>query len=233
MSSNPEPKSLWWPFLSVLLLLSSQGLFSQARHAAQVGGIIISQSTHRGPMTPAQGYGASAVMAILGLLLLGRWIQLVRRSDDDETSQKRHIRIGNLIFASLALLTATVGAWQSHLQHPRLITVRELGIYGVAFFWVGGAIGLFFRKRLGWVVSLIALAVTACFFSLNLMKLLWRILYPSAAMHPDLSDGGYQINLAFRIAVFSILLVLSLRVFNGLLKMGEDYNGCNNSALER
>ncbi len=83
MSSNLKPRSAFWPVFAAMLLLLSGVLFTESREAEREGSII-PETTKNGPMTPAQGYAASALSAGLGVALLVRWIQLIRRRDGDE-----------------------------------------------------------------------------------------------------------------------------------------------------
>lgn len=81
MNHNPEPRSRWWVIFAIGMLLLSFVLFMESRQAQREGRMI--RETHKhGPMTPAQGYLASALSGSLGIWTLAHWIRLRRRKGD-------------------------------------------------------------------------------------------------------------------------------------------------------
>jgi hypothetical protein len=85
----------------------------------------------------------------------------------------RVISIFNLIFASGAVLIvsmATSGArWAGSQPRPHPVTIhdfmnaRGIIMIFVVLCWFAGAIGLFFRKRIAWIGSLIGVAASVFF----------------------------------------------------------------------
>ena len=148
----------------------------------------------------------------------------------------RGISIFNLIFASAALLITLMvmsGArWAGSpppRSHPE--TVRGLIMDLIVFCWFAGAVGLFFRKRLAWVGSIIGVGSSACFFAVTLVTGIGLYFYPNAELvhlkelGGDGHVGGYVFAFVCLVTQFSILLAISLRLTIGLLHMRKDIFG--------
>jgi hypothetical protein len=79
-------------------------------------------------------------------------------------------RVSNLILASLALLIILIveAGYDSALvlarPHHGPISVRKILIDAIVIFWFAGALGLFSRKRIAWVGSLLGIGASVCFF---------------------------------------------------------------------
>ena len=142
-------------------------------------------------------------------------------------------RAGNLIFASFALLISIgveIGCHSALMfspprSHHPPITVREIVMDAVALFWFAGAVGLFFRKRLAWVGSLVGVGATVCDIAAFLIEFIWFNLYPNAEMYrlnPDIGSPGDTRAFYDSIIELSLLLVLSLGLFIGLLRMRKE-----------
>jgi uncharacterized membrane protein len=139
------------------------------------------------------------------------------------------VRIANLIFASGALLIsvmALTGArWAgSPPPTPHIFTVREFVGDLVISFWFAGAIGLFFRKRLAWISSLVGVGTSVCFIAVAFATIIGLYLFPNEDMHHlrDIGGSGYIAALVIAIVEFSVLLALFSALFIGLFKMRKD-----------
>jgi hypothetical protein len=140
-------------------------------------------------------------------------------------------RIGNLILASLALMVSLMGeagchsAVSSSPPHPHgPITIREILIDSIVIFWFAGALGLFSRKRLAWIGSLVGTGASACFFAVSLVTIVGLYIFPNADMERlrDLGGSGYMAALIIGVGEFSVLLVVCLGLFIGLLRMRKE-----------
>src|SRR5208283_4659139 len=126
------------------------------------------------------------------------------------------IRVGNLILASLTFLVSLMGEAGCHSavssSPPRLhhgpITIREIIIDSIALFWFAGALGLFSRKRLAWIGSLVGTGASACFFAVSLVTIVGLYIFPNADMERlrDFGIGGYFVALVIAVGEFSVLL---------------------------
>jgi hypothetical protein len=94
----------------------------------------------------------------------------------------------------------------------------------IVLFWFAGAVGLFFRRRLAWVASLLGVGTSVCAFAVSLVMIVWLYIYPNAEMNHlrDIGGAGYIFALIFGVGQLSILLALSLGLFVGLLKMRKE-----------
>jgi hypothetical protein len=138
-----------------------------------------------------------------------------------------HGRVGNLVMASLAvsiLLTGMAGCrWAGSMSPPgpRPLTAGIFIEALIVLFWVAGAIGLFFRKRLAWIGSLVGLGAATLFFAAVLGIILWLYLFPDAqmkSMKEHSYSGGYIFPLFFMGTTFSVLLAISLKLFIKLVR---------------
>ena len=93
------------------------------------------------------------------------------------------IRLANVFFAAFAVMSSILAMNGAYLRHPpppdaEPFGARALIMYVIDFCWLGGAIGLFFRKRFAWAgcmlgagasvclwMALFFVAVRSCFFS--------------------------------------------------------------------
>ncbi len=142
------------------------------------------------------------------------------------------IRVGNLLLASFALMVALMSEAGCHsalssgpprLQHGP-ITIREIVEDSIVVFWFAGALGLFSRKRLAWIGSLVGTGASACFFAVTLATIVGLYLFPNAEMERlrEFGIGGYLVALVIAVGEFSILLAVSLGLFIGLLRMRKE-----------
>jgi hypothetical protein len=141
-------------------------------------------------------------------------------------------RVGNIIFASVALLVflmseagchSAVSSSRSRLQHGP-VTVREIVADSIVLIWFAGAVGLSSRKRLAWIGSLLGVGASACFFAASLVMILWLYFHPSPEMGRTqaLDGAGFIATHAIAVGEFAILLSLSLALFIGLLQMRKE-----------
>jgi hypothetical protein len=147
------------------------------------------------------------------------------------------VRIANLICASVAFLSMTmatcgVRAWAgSPPVRPHPMTARGLIMDLIALCWFAGAVGLFFRKRLAWVGSVIGTGASVCFWAAALVTgmglFLFPDLFPNAQMERLRSSGlaGYNIAIVFALIYLSVLLAISLGLFIGLLRKRKELLG--------
>jgi hypothetical protein len=142
-------------------------------------------------------------------------------------------RIGNMIWASLALLVlmgaeagchSALSPSPSRLHHGP-ITVREVMFASVVLLWFAGAARLLFRKRparIGWISSVVGAGASVCFFTAMVLGLIW------VGLHPDSPDTNRLRELGVSAAErtftsilcvmqFSVPLAISLLLFVGLL----------------
>jgi hypothetical protein len=140
-------------------------------------------------------------------------------------------RVGNLILASLALMVSLMGeagchsAVSSSPPHPHgPITIREIAMDSIVIFWFAGALGLFSRKRLAWIASLVGIGASACFFAVSLVTIVKLYIFPNADMERlrDLGGSGYIAALIIVVGESSILLAVCLGLFIGLLRMRKE-----------
>ena len=142
----------------------------------------------------------------------------------------RTVTVMNLIFASLAFLISIMGeagCWWAGSPPPiphGPITIREVLADSVVLTWFAGAVGLFSRKRLAWVGSLLGVGVSACFFAAALLTTVWLYFYPTAGMEENRAFGvtGYIAALVIIGGMFSMLFALFLGLFIGLLRMRKE-----------
>jgi hypothetical protein len=140
------------------------------------------------------------------------------------------IAIMNLIFASGAFLLFVVGEsgcrWAGSppsRPHPPM-TVREIMMDAVVFFWFAGACGLFFKRRLAWIGSVIGVGLAVSLIAAGLITIIVACVYPDAEMErlKDIGNGGYLFALVFGVTESSIALAMCLRLLLGLFQMRKD-----------
>jgi hypothetical protein len=143
------------------------------------------------------------------------------------------IRVGNLILASFFFLAMLMGEAGCHSalssSPPRLhhgpVTIREIAMDAITLVWFAGAVGLFSRRRLAWIGSLVGVGASACFFGALLGTAVWSCLFPDAAMErlKEFGSAGYAAALVILFGQFSLLLAVSLGLFVGLLRMRREF----------
>jgi hypothetical protein len=142
------------------------------------------------------------------------------------------ICVGNLILASFFFLVMLMGeaGCRSALSSspPRLhhgpVTIREIAMDSITLVWFAGAVGLFSRRRLAWVGSLVGVGALACAFA--------AILATVAGLHLSSSGELMQYQGVARVShIFAItgiagfclvLFAVSLGLFIGLLRMRKE-----------
>ncbi len=141
------------------------------------------------------------------------------------------IRAGNLILASFFFLAMLMGEAGCHSalssSPPRLhhgpVTIREIVMDSITLVWFAGAVGLFFRRRLAWIGSLVGTGASAGLFgALGVTAV--TFLFPGAEVWQERGSA-----LATRVIAiigtagfFSVLLAVSLALFIGLLRMRKE-----------
>jgi hypothetical protein len=135
------------------------------------------------------------------------------------------VLIANLILASIASLILLVamlgGRWAGTPQWiDHSLDAWGFLILVIALCWFAGAVGLFFRKPLAWVGSLIGVGLSVCLFAASLVTIIGIYLIPDAEMDHlrHFGWGGYLFATVFGIGQFSLLLAISIWVFIGLLR---------------
>ncbi len=138
------------------------------------------------------------------------------------------IRLGNLIFASLALSIFVMGELGCHsalssspprLHHPP-VTIREIVVDSMVLIWFVAAVALFFRSRLAWIGILLGIGAAVCFSVWLLIGIAGEYLFPnSEAQHlRESSIVAYILALVVGLGFFAVCFGLSLGLFIGLLK---------------
>jgi len=146
----------------------------------------------------------------------------------------RAICILNLIMASGVFLISIMAESGCHsalsMSPPRThyppITVRELVMDSVALFWFAGAVGLFFRKRLAWVGSLVGVGASAYVLTTLLAAGVGLWLYPD----PEIAQysgsaqasGGHIFAVVVTLTQFSGMWLICLWLLLGLVKMRKE-----------
>jgi hypothetical protein len=142
------------------------------------------------------------------------------------------LRIANVILASSAFLILTIamcgGRWAGTPQWRE----HSLDGYGLIMFlivlcWFAGAVGLFFRKRLAWVASMIGVGVSVCLFAAALWTTMGLFIFPDAEMDHlrNFGGGGYILAMIVSITEFLLLLAISLGLLIGLLRKRKELVG--------
>jgi hypothetical protein len=135
------------------------------------------------------------------------------------------IRIGNLILASGAVLVSLIAwlgwHWAGSYGH-RSPTASEpllplLLVLILATCWLAGAVGLFFHKRMAWLVSLLGAGASVCSCGALIFGLIWVFLHPNADTGPSQDFPVAVVLIA--LLQFSIPLAASLALVRGLLRM--------------
>jgi hypothetical protein len=146
----------------------------------------------------------------------------------------RAVCIMNLIIASGALLILIAGESGCHsalsMSPPRLyhppVTIREVAMDSVILVWFAGAVGLFFRKRLAWIGSVIGAGASALLFAAILVTGIQIYLYPTPETEqygtPAQDVAGHLFAFVFLQALFSTLLAIVLRLLWGLVQMRKE-----------
>jgi hypothetical protein len=137
-------------------------------------------------------------------------------------------RVGNLVMACLAVLLFASGwadwgwagfGWQGKppFEPPPLDAWTFLQGF-IVLCWLSGAIGLFYRKKLALISSLIGLGAFALLFGGMLASALWLFAFPTAELQKMERTGGYGFGAVFLITVFSVPLGISLSLFVKLMR---------------
>jgi hypothetical protein len=143
------------------------------------------------------------------------------------------IRVGNLILATLFLCVCLYNEAGCHsaLQftpprpHHGPITIREIVMDSIVLIWFAGAVGLFSRRRLAWVGSLVGAGALVCSVAILLTTAVGMILFPDARMVQDeqqLPTGIYMFGYVTVVCQFLVFLAVSLGLFIGLLRMRKE-----------
>jgi len=139
---------------------------------------------------------------------------------------ERAISIMNLVFALGAfLLTVAVihgSRWAGSAPRPQSASAHHfIWLFLFALCWLASSVGLFFRKRLAWVGSLIGSGASASFFGACLVGIIAIFLFPNAQINQikDFGGGGYEFAIIFSLTQFSFLFALSISLVVGLLRM--------------
>jgi hypothetical protein len=135
------------------------------------------------------------------------------------------IRLGNVFLASLAFLFLLMGEAGCHSalssRPPRLhhgpITVREIAVDLIVFFWFIGAIGLFSHKRFAWIGSLIGTGTSACILTMFWVMIVRWSFFPDA--NTELNKDVGLFTKIFVVGEVSVPLAISWGLFIGLLLM--------------
>jgi hypothetical protein len=126
----------------------------------------------------------------------------------------RKTAIINLIIASGAtLLTVPTIVFHRNKFHWEDWAI----ISSFSLCWLACAIGLLFRKRLAWCVSILGAGVLVCILTACLTAVIPLIFYPGAESEPN--PGGY---LFISIAVLTwmcLMLAISMQLLIGLLRI--------------
>jgi hypothetical protein len=113
-----------------------------------------------------------------------------------------------------------VGLVLLRLRNLILGLLRGVTMNAVVLIWFTGAIGLLFRKAIGWFCSLIGSGIAAGFFVSAIIELVSLIHHPNAQL-TRLKDMGGPVDLQFVYfvvgAFMSIPAIISLLLFVGLL----------------
>jgi len=134
-------------------------------------------------------------------------------------------RVGNLILASAAVLISLIAwrgwRWAGSVGHHSPTAsdpfLPLLLLLILAACWFAGAIGLFFHKRVAWLVSLLGAGTSVCFCGALIVGLVWVYFHPIA----DTGSGRDFPVAVLLIALlqFSFPLAASLALVLGLLRM--------------
>lgn len=148
-----------------------------------------------------------------------------------------HIRTANLICAFCAFLI-TIGAasgarWAGSQPRLHAVTIddfmnaRGLIMVLVVICWFAGAIGLFFRKRLAWIGSLIGVGAAVCCFVAVLVLSIGLYVYPDSEMVrlKNMGGPGYIGAMIVVVIQLSLFLTISLGLFIGLLRKRKELLG--------
>jgi hypothetical protein len=108
--------------------------------------------------------------------------------------------------------------------HHGSLTILEIVMDSIVIFWFAGAVGLFSRRRIAWIGSLVGTGASVCFFAVSLVTIVGLYIFPNAEMERirDLGTSGYIAALVIAVGEFSVLLAISLGLFIGLLKMRKE-----------
>jgi len=131
------------------------------------------------------------------------------------------------------MATCGVRAWAgSPPSRPHALNASWLIMILMVLCWFAGALGLFFRKRLAWVCSMVGAGASVCVFAGILVTgiglSLFPNLFPNAQMDRLRSFGhtGYYVfGIVFALMYVFVLLAISLSVFIGLLRKRKELLG--------
>jgi hypothetical protein len=142
------------------------------------------------------------------------------------------IRVGNLIMASFFFLAMLMGEAGCHSalssSPPRLhhgpVTIREIAMDAITLIWFAGALGLFSRRRLAWIGSLVGVGALVCASVAILATVAGLYLFSWGELMQD--QGVARVSHIFAIvATAGFCLVLfagSVGLFIGLLRMRKE-----------
>ena len=138
------------------------------------------------------------------------------------------MRIANLVMASLAVMFFA-GEWvnlewvgsewagKPPFEPPPLDAWTFLrGL--IVLIWLSGAIGLFYRRKLALVGSLVGLGSCALLFGRILVIALWLFAFPDAEMKKIQTGEGYGVGELFVVTLFGGILGISVSLFVKLVR---------------
>jgi hypothetical protein len=141
--------------------------------------------------------------------------------------------VGVTLFILLCIINDMIGInWGAFSpdppQPPRPLNLHDTISMMFLLCWVAGAIGLFFRKRLAWVGSVVGVGMVVLFLGVWLTKEVFAIcLFPNTEVkNVRLFDGfatpGFILSTAVVLTAISILLAINLRLLSGLFHMRKE-----------
>jgi len=139
----------------------------------------------------------------------------------------RAINIMNLVLAMgtvLLTITAMSSRLWADLPPPKpnhSTSVLELVTVLIVFIWISGAVGLFFRKRLAWIGSVIGVGASISVIAAGLLVAIAVYFYPGDAgtRAKEFGTAGYTFAFAFMITMCSLPLAVCLRLLLGLFQV--------------
>ncbi len=142
------------------------------------------------------------------------------------------IRVGNLFLASFFFLAMLMGEAGCHSAlsslPPRLhhgpVTIREIAIDAITLIWFAGAVGLFSRRRLAWIGSLVGTGASAGLFGVLVVTAVGFV-FPGAEVWQDRGFGFVSRIVAIIVTAgfFTVLLAVSSGLFIGLIWMRKQF----------
>ena len=131
------------------------------------------------------------------------------------------------LFTAFSMIHIQWWAGSPPLQSRHPMTACEVVMDLVILFWIIGAVGLFFRKRLAWAGSMIGVGATVSFLGVCLIGIVTAYIYPDVGMNNAKNfDGfgaaGYILAMVTVLTEFSLLLAICIRLLFGLLQVRKE-----------